>query len=113
MEIFIINTKRTIVLEDIPGSPRVRHTLTGNVICGGVWGGTSDNCLELKSDGTGWHPYISLLSESRMAHSSWDSPQGIVLLGGYNTGKKVEILKKQGGSVSTSVLPDFTLYDIR
>ena len=103
----------TTPLPDIPEHPRVGHTLTGNVICGGLYPGTSDNCLELKSDGTGWHPYISPLTESRMAHSSWDSPEGIVLLGGYNTGKKVEILKKQGGSVSTSVLPDFTLYDIR
>ena len=104
-------------LPDIPEHPRVGHTLTGNVVCGGLYPGTSDNCLELKSDGTGWHPYISNLAEFRMAHSSWNSPDGIVLLGGYFNGRKVDILKKtcSGPSpcgVSSNPLPDFS-YDIR
>ena len=111
MEIFIPRSGITISLPGIPGNRRVGHTLTGNVICGGLYPGTSDNCFELKSDGTGWGSYISPLTESRMAHSSWNSPDGIVLLGGYFRGTKVEILKNgcPGGSCQ---LPDFP-YDIR
>ena len=101
-------------LPDIPEHPRVGHTLTGNVICGGLYPGTSDNCLELKSDGSGWHNYITPLTEYRMAHSSWNSPEGIVLLGGYgNPSSTAELVTRTctvGGSctVSSSRLP-FTL----
>ena len=74
-EIFIPSTKETFPLPAIPGSPRVWHTLTGNVLCGGVYPGTSTNCLELKEDGAGWQSYSSTkLHYSRLAHSAWDSP---------------------------------------
>ena len=81
--IFIPSTKEWLPLPSIPGSPRQWHTLTRNVICGGVWNGTSTSCVELLEKGGGWKEYPTTLSNSRAAHSSYDSPDGVVLIGGY------------------------------
>ena len=107
-EMFIPSTKETFPLPSIPGSPRVWHTLTGNILCGGVYPGTSDNCLELQQNGDGWKDFSSTLKDSRLAHSQWNSPDGVVLLGGYFSGSSTELVKS-GGSIS-----QFTLkYNIR
>ena len=95
-EIFIPSTKETFSLPSIPGSPRVWHTLTGTVLCGGVYPGTSKSCLELKLNGDGWMPYSMALTEYRMAHSAWDSPNGIFLLGGYYSGDSTEVVSSSG-----------------
>ena len=104
-EIFIPSTRTTFPLPNIPGDPRVWHTLTGNVLCGGVYPGTSRNCLELTQTGEGWKDYSSTLAESRLAHSQWDSPSGIVLLGGYYSGDSTELVNTTGTS------SQFTLQD--
>ena len=91
-EIFIPSTDEMFALPSIPGSPRVWHTLTGNVLCGGVYPGTSDSCLQLTENGDGWQPYSVKLNQSRLAHSSWDSPWGIILLGGYYSGTTTEMV---------------------
>merc|ERR1712241_132411 len=40
-EIFIPSTKEIYMIESIPGSPRFLHTLADNVICGGLFPGSS------------------------------------------------------------------------
>ena len=80
-ELFIPATKGTLSLPAIPGSPRVWHTLTRNILCGGAYPHTSTNCLELSQGGGDWAQYNITLHHSRLAHSAWDSPSGIVLLG--------------------------------
>ena len=97
-EIFIPSTNETFSLPSIPGSPRVWHTLTRNVLCGGVYPGTSDSCLQLTGSGDGWQPYSSTLQTYRLAHSTWDSPQGIVLLGGYYEGNTTELVTRTNTS---------------
>ena len=104
-EIFIPSTKETFQLPSIPGSPRVWHTLTGNVLCGGAYDGTSSSCLKLKSNGAGWQSYSPGLVEPRMAHSAWQSPDGVVLMGGYYSGDSTELVTSTG---STS---QFTMND--
>ena len=104
-EIFIPSTNETFSLPSIPGSPRVWHTLTGTVLCGGVYPGTSTSCLELQQNGDGWRDFSSTLTEFRLAHSAWDSPSGIVLLGGYYSGDSTELLSSNG-SVSQFSLND-------
>ena len=104
-EIFIPSTQETFPLPAIPGRPRVWHTLTGNVLCGGVYPDTSDNCLELQQNGAGWTPFSTTLTESRLAHSQWDSPDGVVLLGGYYSGDSTELVNS-GGSISQFTLND-------
>ena len=83
-EIYIPSTNETFDLPEIPGNPRLWHTLTGNIICGGVFPDTSNNCLELTESGDGWIDYSTPFEPGRMAHSAWQSPDGdIVLMGGY------------------------------
>ena len=95
-EIFIPSTQETFPLPAIPGRPRVWHTLTGNVLCGGVYPSTSTNCLELTQTGEGWKDYSTSLNQSRLAHSQWDSPSGIILLGGYDSGHSTELVSSGG-----------------
>ena len=68
-------------LAPLPSSPRVWHTLTGNILCGGVYPGTLTSCVQLSE--RGWQNYSTELQRPRLAHSAWASPQGLVLLGGY------------------------------
>ena len=89
----------TYPLPSIPGSPRVWHTLTDNVICGGVYPGTSNTCLALTTE-KGWQELEMTLEKPRLAHSSWLSPQGIVLLGGYSSGQSTETLSSSGSKSS-------------
>ena len=95
-EIFIPSTKETFSLPSIPGSPRVWHTLTGTILCGGAYPNTPKSCLKLKENGAGWMPYSNGTVMSRMAHSAWDSPSGVVLLGGYYSGDSTELLSSSG-----------------
>ena len=102
-EMFIPSTKETFSLPAIPGSPRVWHTLTGTVLCGGVYPGTPKSCLELTQTGYGWQPYSTALHEYRMAHSTWDSPSGIFLLGGYYSGDSTELVTSTGSTSQFSL----------
>ena len=113
VEIFIPRSRRTIPLPSIPNHPRVGHSLTGNMICGGLYPRTSDNCLELTSNGSGWSPLNGDLKELRLAHSSWKTPNGTVLLGGYYSGKTAELVTRTctGGSCSISSSFKFNLQD--
>ena len=104
-EIFIPSTRKTFPLPAIPGSPRVWHTLTGNVLCGGVYPRTSTNCLELQQNGDGWKDFSTSLNKSRLAHSQWDSPSGIILLGGYDSADSTELVN-DAGSISQFALND-------
>ena len=104
-EIFIPSTNQTFNLPSVPLNPRVWHTLTGNVLCGGVYRNTDTSCLELTRNGNGWQPYSTELQHPRLAHSSWDSPEGIVLLGGYDSGNTTELVTR------TNTSDKFTLKD--
>ena len=104
-EIYIPSTRMTFALPSIGGHPRVWHTLTGNVLCGGVYRKTDTSCLELTESGKGWQPYSKALQQPRLAHSAWDSPEGIVLLGGYDSGNTSELVTK------TNTNDKFTLKD--
>ena len=81
------------------------HTLTGTVLCGGAYDNTTSTCLELKSNGDGWKEYSPGLVESRMAHSAWQSPDGVVLMGGYYSADSSELVS------STASTSQFTLKD--
>ena len=104
-EIFIPHTKETFSLPAIPGNPRVWHSLTGTILCGGAHPNTKTTCLNLKSNGDGRQPHSSALVHSRMAHSAWDSPSGVVLLGGYYSAQSTELV------TSTNSTSQFTMND--
>ena len=83
------------------------------MICGGLYPRTSDHCLELRSDGSGWSELGGNLNELRLAHSSWETSSGTVLLGGYYSGNTAELVSKTctGGSCSISSSFKFNLQD--
>ena len=102
-EVYIPSTGEIIELPSIPLNTRVWQTLTGNVLCGGVYPGTSSSCLELTQSGAGWQSYSTGLDPPRMAHSAWSSPIGIILLGGYFSPTTTQLIT----NISTS--PGFSL----
>ena len=105
-EIYIPSTNETFDLPTIPGNPRLWHTLTGNVLCGGVYPNTSSSCLELTQSGHGWLPYSAGLDPLRMAHSAWSSPEGIVLLGGYFSPTTTQLITNSNTSPGFSLNSD-------
>ena len=85
-------------------SQRYDHTMDGNIICGGhydFWEASSSSELEprvpsttcdtLTSDGVYKTPSHAL-REKRAQHSSWMSPAGLVLIGGYYNPRTTELL---------------------
>ena len=69
------------------------HTQSGLVTCGG--GATDKSCYTL-TDGVWTKSHT--LRHSRSSHSSWTSPLGIVLMGGYDSGYRTELLTDYGQS---------------
>ena len=86
-------------------SQRYDHTMDGNIICGGhydFWESSSSSsepiprvpsttCDMLTSDGVYKTPSHTL-REKRAQHSSWMSPAGLVLIGGYYNPRTTEML---------------------
>ena len=80
-------------LPDLPNS-YFYHTQSGLVTCGGYYASTS--CIRL-IDGK-WNQ-SNTLKHSRYLHTSWTSPMGIVLMGGWDSGTTTELLTEDGLSV--------------
>merc|ERR1711988_1430978 len=79
VEAYIPSTGQHCQLPDLPGDPRLYHTMEEMTVCGGSFISTTKYCLTL-IDGT-WQTTTTLLN-SRFHHSSWASPSGVILLGG-------------------------------
>ena len=77
--------------------PRYAHTQTGPVVCGGRGGDKS--CITFIRGDVNWEE-THTLAEERQQHSAWDSPQGIVLIGGSSSRAETtsEILLENGDS---------------
>ena len=90
-------------LPDIPNDPSFRrwHTQTGLVLCGGSSSAQS-SCTTFK-EGT-WVLSHSLATNWH-AHSSWASPQGVLLIGSLNNGGRTTELLNDNGDTT----PSFTL----
>ena len=78
-----------------PPLPRWRefYTQNGEVVCGGEpdkW-----SCITLT--GSEWTTSHQL-QESRWGHSSWSSRAGLIMMGGYDSGKTTELLSNSGSS---------------
>ena len=73
--------------------PRFAHTQTGPIVCGGYGGKKS--CITFIRGSVNWKK-THTLARGRWWHSAWDSPQGIVLIGGSSAGTTSEILLESG-----------------
>ena len=81
---------------------RFGHTQTGLVACGGGGSlGTETTCEKLQIDKfigrVSWFE-INKLKKERYYHTSWESPEGTVLMGGLDSGDTTELLDDNGGS---------------
>ena len=77
--------------------PRMGHTQTGPIVCGGRGGGTK-SCITFISGDVNWKKSHNL-AKVRWGHSAWDSPQGIMMLGGWGSNRAwttSEILMESG-----------------
>ena len=90
-------------LPNLP-SYRYSHTQTGFTLCGG-WDSappwiSRTSCLTLTTSGS-WEESYNLTIE-RDSHCAWASPQGIMLLGGWDTSSltTTEILLEDGVTTS-------------
>ena len=71
------------------------HTQTGLEACGGS--GLGVTCVTFKRDpftGATYWDKTNKLKKWRIAHASWASPEGTVLMGGANGGDTTELLEK-------------------
>ena len=76
---------------------RYHHTQTGPVVCGGYGGEKS--CITFISGDVNWKKTHTLAKDGRRMHTAWDSPQGIVLIGGSGNSNSMitsEILLESG-----------------
>ena len=84
---------------------RYGHTQDGLLTCGGWDGDYISTCMKLTTEG--WVVSHNLLEERRY-HSSWQSPAGLVLIGGFYSPYTTELLSSSDSSSSSN----FTLqYD--
>ena len=97
VEIFSLNN-RDLQCELEPDLPDIRtdHTQNGFIICGGY--NTETSCLTLAAGGQ-WN-VSHQLKYKRYQHSSWDTPDGgVLLIGGVYSRTTTELLTDDGGSV--------------
>ena len=87
-------------LPNLPEYGRYAHTQTGLEACGGYGPGegTTTTCVRLEAGS--WTPSHQLV-EQRRSHSSWASPAGTLLMGGYNE-QTTELLDANTGDSVTS-----------
>lgn len=95
VEVFVPSTGLTCSLPSLPDG-RQSHTMDGLYICGGSMYPSIENCIHFSSGE--W--YIShSLAETRSGHSSWQTDQGIFLMGGFEgyTSEFLPTTGEQGG----------------
>ena len=90
-------------LPDLPEN-RNDHTVDGNMVCGGRKYTSPykffDNCISLQTGGV-WTETHKLITR-RYKHSSWQSSEGVVLLGGWDSSigilNTAELVEKATGN---------------
>ena len=98
VEVLHANGSLWCSMPDLPAH-RLSHTQAGLRLCGG----TQHDCLTF-TDGEWVTSHTMEADKYRIGHSSWDTPDGLVLLGGLNTPNTSEILSFSIGD-STEYFP--------
>ena len=100
VELLHSNGTHLCSLPNLP-SKRRGHSQTGLTCCGGWDSPAFTSCLTFNSGS--WEQSHEL-AQHRRRHSVWASPQGIMLLGGQDSGTTSEILLESGDTT-----PGFSL----
>ena len=93
VELLYTNGSQICSLPDLPYLSQ-GHTQTGVTLCGGHRSPQRTTCHTLSSSGS-WELSHNL-TENRREHCAWDSPQGIILIGGDFSDTTTEILLENG-----------------
>jgi hypothetical protein len=98
VEVYVPSTGQSCSLPSLPAE-REGHTMDSLYICGGGYSSSRTNCLHFSSGQ--WYTSHTLV-EKRSGHSSWQTDQGLVLMGGRYRGWKygseiVPTAGEQGG----------------
>ena len=72
-----------------------RDTLTGLVLCGGFNETVRKSCVRFSKGEEEWKKSHTL-KESRRGHVAWNSPDGVLLMGGRNSPTTTELLTNNG-----------------
>ena len=105
VELLYTNGSRICNLPDLPYD-RYLHSQTGLTLCGGRHDPESTNCQTLSSTGS-WEE-THTLSMRRASHCAWNSPQGIILIGGRDSGAgTTSVILLESGDTN----PGFNLID--
>ena len=105
VELLHTNGSRICSLPDLP-SLRRRHSQTGVTACGGVDSPANATCDTLSATGS-WIQSHNL-AQDRRYHSAWRSPQGIILIGGRDSGAgTTSVILLESGDTN----PGFNLID--
>jgi len=86
-------TKVSCSLPQFPES-RYKHTLNGNLVCGG--GGDDSTLTSCDTWSNGAWTRTHNLRDKREFHVSWSTPSGVYLLGGTFSNTTSEIVKEDG-----------------
>ena len=106
VELFVPSSGYSCLLPSLPDI-REDHTMNGLYICGGDDIYARDSCIQFVS---GQWTGLSYTGEHRDDHSSWLTPQGLVLMGGSYNMRSTEIITLKGGQGG----PGFDLiFDVR
>jgi len=100
---FFVETGETCTLPSLPDA-RYHHTMSGLTVCGGhATHLTETTCLTFSSGGWGIR---NTLVDMRTSHCSWETDEGLLLMGGYISPNTSEIATTS----STQAEPSFTMH---
>ena len=111
-EVILEDGSTCTMTPDLPPPGRSYHSATGLTLCGG-WGTGNENTKTSCSTFTGQWETSHQLGVPRWRSVSWDSPSGIVIIGGTNSeaAQTTETLSLNSSSTTPSFqLPYITLY---
>ena len=111
-EVILENGRTCTMTPDLPPPGRYQHTATGLTVCGG-WADGDEETGTTCSTFTGQWETSHQLGVPRYGHVSWDSPSGIILLGGFvsEAFQTTETLSHNSSTTSSAFqLPYHTLY---
>ena len=74
---------------------RYAHTQTGLVACGGFKNNSEKSCVRFSKGEEEWKKSHTL-KKRRWSHVSWDSPDGVLLMGGQGSFTTTELLTNNG-----------------
>ena len=106
----VLSSSGVLLPCSVPPLPdeRYEHTQDGLVACGGNSDATITTCVTLT--GGGWQQSHQL-RQRREDHSSWRSPAGLLLMGGYsNSSTSTEILSANNLSTTSSFKLTYSIW---